>query len=316
MNKYNNERNPSLFASSKAFSDSRSPRSAKNLNVAPIIKNDEYKTMSNHNANNKSNIMRRNLLKELDLKENQLLSQFSKQRTEKKKIVRETKDSKTKNTMMGRKHGSKSLSKFAKKAQPNISKKEIDKELVKTTKQLTKKFTKSINERINDVLSKTFPSNMKNNAGVMFTMEKEISKIKEEVNNRENSARKLEYEVNSLKYTMDNIAMNESKIWVNESKIKYDYSRVSNPKDSQKINMLTEQANVLSQLNKEKENKLRIYKQKSDSMSTLLQKNGQIVHELTHEQKQSKNNIDEQKTKLENVEKKIERVNSYQNKCY
>ena len=68
----------------------------------------------------------------------------------------------------------------------------------------------------------------------MFNMEKDISKIKEEVNNRENSARKLEYEVNSLKYTMDNIAMNESKVWQNESKIKYDYSRVSNPKDNQK----------------------------------------------------------------------------------
>lgn len=110
--------------------------------------------------------------------------------------------------------------------------------------------------------------------------------------------------------------MNESKLWVNESKIKYDFSRVSNPKDNQKISMLNDQVTELSKLNKQKENKLRILKQRSETMSTLLQKNGQTVFELSHEQKQSKMNIEELKKKLENVKKKIDRVNSYENKGY
>ena len=74
MNKYNKEKAPSLLGSSNTFSATRSPRSQKNINITPLIKSHEYKTVNNSNTNIRSNVMRKNLLKELDLKENQLLS--------------------------------------------------------------------------------------------------------------------------------------------------------------------------------------------------------------------------------------------------
>lgn len=96
-----------------------------------------------------------------------------------------------------RKGGSKSVSKNQKKS-TSKSKIKFEKNMAKTTKDLTKKLTKNINIKINDVLSKTFPSNMSNSkADKMFSLEKDILRIKDEVNHREDSAIKLEQEVTS-----------------------------------------------------------------------------------------------------------------------
>ena len=77
--------------------------------------------------------------------------------------------------------------------------------------------------------------------------------MRDDIKQRENSSKRLETEIHSLKHMFDTQALNESRMWVSESKIKYDFGKVSNPKDSERILSMTDQVEELLKINKEKD---------------------------------------------------------------
>lgn len=100
-------------------------------------------------------------------------------------------------------------------------------------------------------------------------------------------------------------------MWVSESKIKYDFGKVSNPKDSERIVSMGGQVEELMKMNKEKDERIKMLKSKADSMSSSMKENCVKIGELDSESKKQQFTIDDLQRRLEVVRKKIQRLDEY-----
>jgi predicted RNase H-like nuclease (RuvC/YqgF family) len=100
-------------------------------------------------------------------------------------------------------------------------------------------------------------------------------------------------------------------MWVSESKIKYDYGKVSNPKDSERIVSMGSQVEELMKMNKEKDERIMMLKSKADSMSRSMKENCVKIGELDSEGKKQQFTIDDLQRKLEVVRRKIRRLDEF-----
>ena len=135
--------------------------------------------------------------------------------------------------------------------------------------------------------------------------------MRDDIKQRENSSKRLETEIHSLKHMFDTQALNESRMWVSESKIKYDFGKVSNPKDSERILSMTDQVEELLKINKEKDEKIKMLKSKADMMSRSMKENCVKIEELDSEHKKQGFTIDDLQRKLNVVKKKIQRLDEF-----
>lgn len=101
--------------------------------------------------------------------------------------------------------------------------------------------------------------------------------MRNEMNIRTDSAKRLETEIHSLKYMLDTQALNESRAWATDAKVKYDYTRISNPRDHERLFVLQEQADNLQKTNKEKTAQINMYKGRIDSYAKIIQANAMTI---------------------------------------